>query len=567
MSERYRLQRLLGGGGMAEVYLGISAGAEGFEKPVAIKRVLPHLSRDEQVAKMFIAEAKLATQLHHQNIVEVFDVGRGPDGLFLVMELIDGWDLSVVFSRCSKQATRLPQVLAVHIACQVATGLCHAYRRTLNGKPLIAAHRDISPSNILVSVEGEVKVADFGIARLEQLSQSKTEPGTFKGKIPYAAPEVIRGQHATPASDQFALGIVLHKMLVGRHPFGHMDNLVLYSETLAKAQTPPMTGVPEVLARIVQRMLAMRPEERFGSMEDVLHALQTYLASAGVPASPSELARFLQGLEMPPTPRQLLAQGPDPEVYKEKTQTGRRPPASSAQVDLEELGSWKNDGPALDASGKLERGENPPSFEPVSAHTPSHAFAGTAARVANVAASTPLSFDPSPEEGPPEVKLAPASKQAESLELADDAMKWLQRPEARELPPPELVPQEAPAPRRGGGSIAKTMSKLVLGLFLLLIGAGFVVVKFRLWQLPPFLAKLQRGLESPTPMLQLDSTPEGATVKINGEDVGRTPLFLDNIYPKGAQVEVKLFLPNHKVWTGTFTGGENANIEAKLMKR
>ncbi|HLL54670.1 MAG TPA: serine/threonine-protein kinase [Myxococcaceae bacterium] len=563
MSERYRLHRLLGGGGMAEVYLGMSAGEEGFEKPVAIKRVLPHLSRDEQVAKMFIGEAKLATQLHHQNIVEVFDVGRGPDGLFLVMELIDGWDLSVVFSRCAKQATRLPQVLAVHIAGQVASGLCHAYRRTLNGKPLIAAHRDISPSNILVSVEGEVKVADFGIARLEQLSHSKTEPGTFKGKIPYAAPEVIRGEHATPASDQFALGIVLHKMLVGRHPFGHMDNLVLYSETLARAQTPPMIGVPEALAHIVQRMLAMKPEERFGSMEDVLHALQTYLASAGVPASASELARFIQGLEMPPTPRHLLAQDPDPEVYKEKTKTARRQPPSSAELNLEELGSWKNDGPALDASGKLERGENPPSFEPVSAHTPSHAFAGTAARVANVAASTPVPFDPS---GPPEVKQPHSFSQAENLELADDAMKWLQRPEAREQPPPEFVPSEAPAPRRGGGSMAKTLSKLVLGLFLLLIGAGFVVVKFRLWQ-PAFLAKLQRGLESPTPMLQLDSMPEGATVKINGEDVGRTPLFLDNVYPKGAQVEVKLFLPNHKVWTGTFTGGENANIEVKLTKR
>src|SRR5215468_6979740 len=161
MRERYRLTRLFAQGGMAEVYLGLAAGAEGFEKPVAIKRILPHLARDEQIVRMFLSEARLATFLNHQNIVQVFDVGRGPDGLFIVMELVDGWDLGVIIEHANRQQKLIPAPLAAFIASQAMAGLSYAYRQTHDGQRIIAAHRDLSPSNLLLSAEGEVKVADF----------------------------------------------------------------------------------------------------------------------------------------------------------------------------------------------------------------------------------------------------------------------------------------------------------------------------------------------------------------------------------------------------------------------
>src|SRR5262244_4675237 len=124
MNERYRLTRLFSRGGMAELYLGTVCGAEGFEKRVAIKRILPHLAEDPEVARMFVAEARLATFLNHQNIVQVFDVGRGPDGLFIVMELVDGWDLGVIIDEAAREGTGLSPSLAAFVASQALAGLC-----------------------------------------------------------------------------------------------------------------------------------------------------------------------------------------------------------------------------------------------------------------------------------------------------------------------------------------------------------------------------------------------------------------------------------------------------------
>ncbi|HEX8435765.1 serine/threonine-protein kinase, partial [Archangium sp.] len=215
---RYRLVRPLATGGMAELFLGVARGAEGFEKPVAIKRVLPHLAREPAIAQMFLAEARLATHLQHQNIASVYDVGSGPEGLFLVMELVNGWDVGVLLRHAYRRDQHFPPHLVAFIGAQVLAGLVHAYRRMHAGRPVLTAHRDVSPSNLLISREGEVKVTDFGIARMEGVSVG-TQPGTFKGKLPYSAPEVLQGEPATAASDQFALGVVLHELLSGRHPF------------------------------------------------------------------------------------------------------------------------------------------------------------------------------------------------------------------------------------------------------------------------------------------------------------------------------------------------------------
>ena len=299
MTSRYRLLQPLATGGMAELFLGVAKGAEGFERTVAIKRVLPHLAREPGIASMFVAEARLSMLLQHQNIVTVHDVGEGAEGLFLVMELVDGWDLGAILRAVTRQGLRIPPHLAVFIASQAQAGLLHAYRRQSEGRPVMTAHRDVSPSNLLVSREGEVKVTDFGIARLEGLS--RTEPGAFKGKVPYAAPEVLRGEPATALSDQFSLGILLSELLAGQHPFGPAVEPMAVAYAILNHAPASLPGVPASLATLVLRMLSREPEDRFSQPEDVSEALGRWLAQTGEPASSHALATFLRGVRLPPS--------------------------------------------------------------------------------------------------------------------------------------------------------------------------------------------------------------------------------------------------------------------------
>jgi serine/threonine-protein kinase len=354
---------------MAELFLGVARGAEGFSRKVAIKRMLPQLAQNPLIAKMFLAEARLATHLQHQNIATVYDVGQGPEGLFLVMELVDGWDLGVLLRHAQEQGMRFPPHLVAFIATQVLAGLAHAYRRRGDGHQVVSAHRDISPSNILVSREGEVKVTDFGIARVEGLSLG-TEPGSFKGKVPYAAPEVLSGQPATAASDQFALGIVLYELLAGRHPFGdETTSLMGFVHAITQREAPPLEGISEPLAAVVHRAMARAPELRFSQPEEMAEALSLYLAQAGAPTSSQALAIFLRSLRPPTTlvERAELSEGgslhekpfpntapqtsPVPELLM-PTVLSSRPRSSLPDLEGTE---WEPQpgGPMLSASGEL----------------------------------------------------------------------------------------------------------------------------------------------------------------------------------------------------------------------
>lgn len=284
---------------MAEVFAGMVMGAEGFEKPVAIKRMLPKLADDRRFARMFISEARLAKFLHHQNIVEIIDVGLSGSGLFLVMELVNGWDLQIIIEKARKKKRTFPFALAAYVTGQILAGLCHAYRRKVNGKPLLSAHRDISASNILLSAEGEVKVADFGVARLSGMNPV-TEIGTFKGKLAYAAPELFTGAPANHLSDQFALGNVLYQMLSTQLPFGRPTNdLAEFLRRVKRTDPLPLTEIPGDLNQIVVKMLSKRPEDRFEEPDRLARALAEFLSGSGVPAGAGELTDFLSELELP----------------------------------------------------------------------------------------------------------------------------------------------------------------------------------------------------------------------------------------------------------------------------
>ena len=205
---RYRLLERLGQGGMAEVFKAKSYGVEGFEKVVVIKRILPELAESDQFVEMFIHEAKLAVRLSHANVVQVFDLGIAPgtvvgsmpsaDASYMAMEYVSGLDLATLLARCRRQQVQLPVEMAVYVAAEVAKGLDHAHRRRdEQNQPLNIVHLDVSPQNVLLSLEGEVKVTDFGIAKavgvLEPTGMEDTRQRQLKGKFGYMSPEHADG--------------------------------------------------------------------------------------------------------------------------------------------------------------------------------------------------------------------------------------------------------------------------------------------------------------------------------------------------------------------------------------
>ncbi len=539
MSERYRLKRLFAQGGMAEVYLGVSVGAEGFEKPVAIKRMLPHLAKDPRVAQMFLAEAKLAKFLSHQNVVQVLDVGKSDDGLYLVMELVDGWDLETLWELARDRGITFPPALAAFVGAQTQAGLLHAYRRSQDGKPLLTAHRDISGSNVLVSTEGEVKVTDFGIARVDGLAGNKTEPGTFKGKIAYAAPELLRGEPASHASDQFALGVVLFKLLAGAPPFFGAEVWSTYYQGMM-AHTPALPpSVPAPLAKVVLRLLEKTPAARFETPEAVAKALSSFLSSCGEPASPNELAAFLETLHPPPPAAQQMGAGESlAPTFSLKSQTGAPPLGAELMLQSE----WQPNGKSLDASGEVSSAQAPgaPHAQPVRCNRCGAPLPAAGARCARCeAAQAGASL---------ELARAPRAPE-EPLELAHSPRPDLDAPKPPERPPLQLG--------RAAGKLLK--GALVLAV---LGGVGAAAYLFA-W---PVLQEKVPSLRPRQAVLQIDSEPPGAAIVIDGSTIGTTPFFTENLYPK-REIPFQLVVRGYRPWKGSFSGGREAKVHAVLDRK
>ena len=217
--QRYTIVQKIDSGGMAEVWKGKASSLRGFEKLVAIKRVLPSLSRNKKFISMFLDEARLSLYLNHANVVQTFDIGMAENAYFIVMEWVDGTNLKGLMSVASELGFRIPPEQAVFITIEVCKGLSHAHnRKDPKGRPLAIVHRDVSPPNVLLSREGEVKLVDFGLAKAASQITS-TDPGIVKGKFSYLSPEAAHGQTVDGRADVFSAGIVLWEMLAGRKPF------------------------------------------------------------------------------------------------------------------------------------------------------------------------------------------------------------------------------------------------------------------------------------------------------------------------------------------------------------
>ncbi len=288
-------------GGMAELFKAKRKGVEGFEKILAIKRILPHMSDNEEFVTMFIDEAKLAAQLTHHNICQIFDLGSVEKAYYIAMEFVHGKDLRAVLKACRVKARTIPVDLAILITSKIASALDYAHRkRGSNGKPLNLVHRDVSPQNILISYEGEVKLVDFGIAKAAT-KVHVTQHGALKGKLLYMSPEQAWGRMVDKRSDLFSLGIVLYEMLTGRPLFfDDNDTEVTILEKVREAKVPPVrefnSRVSQDLEKIITKALKKNPDERYQVAFDLQKDLDNLFYTEGYNATSGSLAELVRNL-------------------------------------------------------------------------------------------------------------------------------------------------------------------------------------------------------------------------------------------------------------------------------
>jgi len=294
----YYLTKKIATGGMAELFRARrKVGLEGFEKILAIKRILPHLSSNEDFVAMFADEARIVAQLTHQNIVQIFDFGKLNESYFIAMEFVLGSNLRRIMEKMRQLDTRLSINDSVFIITKAAIGLDYAHRkRNFQNRDLNIIHRDISPQNILVSYEGEVKLTDFGIAKAA-LTTSVTKTGILKGKVSYMSPEQARGEVLDRRSDIFSLGSVFYELLTYRKLFEGESELKILDRLKDPQVEPPSQvnkDIPLELDRIVLKALARMPEDRYQSAEEMYTECEAFLASRDEFPSTNGFRNFLR---------------------------------------------------------------------------------------------------------------------------------------------------------------------------------------------------------------------------------------------------------------------------------
>ncbi len=303
---RYQIVGKLAQGGMAEVYLARQVGPGGYQKLVVCKRVRPHLAKDDDFVGMFVNEARLAAMINHPNVVQIFDLGEEqmvPDhsDWYLAMEYLDGRDMLQVGRACRAHNKAVPFDVTARIIADACAGLEYAHHlKGADGRALDLVHRDMSPENLIITFEGQVKVVDFGIAKARDNS-IRTQAGQIKGKLGYVAPEAIMGKPVDARADVFAVGATLYLFLSGRPAFSGATPMEIFERSL-KPPARPMevnSRVPPVLDEICMKALAQDRDQRFQSAGEVRAALDAYLASTGRPLGAPQLSQFMRILFPP----------------------------------------------------------------------------------------------------------------------------------------------------------------------------------------------------------------------------------------------------------------------------
>jgi serine/threonine-protein kinase len=369
MAQQYRPLFKLDSGGMAEVYVAEAEALAGFTKKVAIKRILPGLLKDERFVRMFLDEARLSLHLTHANIVSVFDIGKSDNTYFIVMEYVEGTNLKSILEYAATAGNKMPVPLTVWVVNEILKGLDYAHnlQDEKTGQPIGIVHRDISPPNILISWNGEVKLTDFGLAKATTQLES-TDPGVVKGKFAYLSPEAAHGLDVDHRTDIFAVGILAFEMLTGERLFlGETDYQTV--EKVRAADIPNIRqrnpDVPEELETILLKALAQDPKNRYQHCNDLADDLLGVLFSHGLKVSSRDL-------------RSLLAV-----IRKKKPKLEAIQPAGAKNLimDLlqEEMMSFRSIDEDSDAADVTETGSQPldtlsggslPDFDPAAPMIP-----------------------------------------------------------------------------------------------------------------------------------------------------------------------------------------------------
>jgi len=310
---RYRLVRRIARGGMAEVFLALLRGPSGFEKRVALKKILPVYSGMEEFAVLFRDEARLSAQLEHSSIVQTYEFGSFDGDYFMAMEYVDGPDLEELLDRCRRRGILLPVEVVLHIVHELTRALEYSHNlKSADGTPRAIIHRDVSPPNVLIGVHGEVKLTDFGVAKASD-REAETRPGVLRGKYAYMSPEQVRQVDVDHRSDIFSIGIVLYEALTGVNPFeGSTDFQTM--EAVEKAEVEPAgflrPDTPTELDRILLACLEPDPDLRYQSASDLRRDLAEVIRALRTDEGPDQLVLFLR------------------DVFPERTPTGVETPAA-----------------------------------------------------------------------------------------------------------------------------------------------------------------------------------------------------------------------------------------------
>jgi serine/threonine protein kinase len=295
---RYHLLQKIAHGGMAEIYLALQKGAEGFEKQVVLKRILPNLAADPVFVRMLVDEAHIASTLNHSNLVQVLDLGKTGNEYFLVLEFVDGWSLEQVRRRAQKAKQKLPMALSLYIVSALCRALAYVHTRKRAGKPLNIVHRDVTPQNVLLSREGEVKLADFGIAKAANRKE-KSATGVIKGKFAYMSPEQAMGGDLDGRSDLFSVGTLLYVITTGRKPFEADNDVDILMRVRNARYDKPSVVVKDYnpdVERFIVRALRADRAKRWQSAEQMADRLDAIRMKLGQNTGPAVLKRWLETL-------------------------------------------------------------------------------------------------------------------------------------------------------------------------------------------------------------------------------------------------------------------------------
>lgn len=550
MSARYKVTRKIADGGMAELYLGVQRGAAGFERRIVIKRVRAAYVADPATRETLVDEAHVAMSLNHSNIVQVLDLGFSAGRYFLVLELVDGWDLSVLLERAKHADLPLPPELSLHISAEVCRALAFAHgKANAAGAPLGIVHRDLNPHNVLVSEQGEVKLTDFGIATAKTRRRAKTLVGVVKGKLGFMSPEQAKGDEVLDArSDVFSMGCTIYQMVTGAQPFAggtELEMLLRMEQCAFKPVDEVKPDLAPALRAIVHRAMQKSPADRFASAEQMLADLERVQRERFKPAGQSELKAWLA---------ELAKRDHVPTIGKRET-----PASSAAQGELEPgatlvLEEIESDPGAahraqgLDLTPPLKTAPpapEPPQPAPTPAPPPRKP---TPAAVEAQAPKRRTPPPPSPTSPPPPTQaqpLAPAppppaapvptaphqpGDRKSTLDLTPAAKPAVDQ-EAPTDPPRSATPEPPGLPRwfmAAGLFVGVTTVAMALTVFL-------ARNTFPSAQVAPDaaldLSPAAKEAEVAYPALEeaavpCESTPPGASVSVNGTTVGVTPLDL-----------------------------------------